>query len=557
MIYMSENKSYNDKLYDTCNYMIDHIEEFKDCEIYEGVTCRKARNSRGEIVLYLHNRFLAQFKFLIGEGGNKPIQTDPKGTDIAPKIHYQLLDQKTLAVMLAITDNFIYHNDSGKKLNQQVYKIDIEKKAEIMDFLIEKIMPEKIVELEQFWEESVNKSSIPGQKEYFKLLEHIYDTEKNYFRPKLFKRKANLWDKYHEKVNFYREEFIEKIHTESTDIFFYSYPRYGKLEDFYNTRLYVYVCCDAILEYVKYGILMNDRNKNKIETIKKVNEKLIELIGNINVPIVKCSGSPEENLFNIYSFYFIRDGFLQYTKTIKQVTEDCGKRAEIAAEATLQNFYSEKKKRTWSEIQNLFEGGKKNDEKTFKKNLANCYLLLEKCNMAGVMIPKTPVALKAMYKGIYLNKTRNKDKRKTSMAIMNALLTEGDIEESMYYWMDELLNRYFFEENGLLEEYFVYNELRENFYCLISKIIAGLNLSNVVYEFDKVLYQINLVIDEVHNICGSYAFQEEYTSKCMWTVITPSKGSDITPEKYREIYKFLEAFFNISDSIINVLDIEV
>lgn len=554
---MSENKSYYKELYDACNYIMDHIEEFKDYEIYKEVTCEKRQNSRREDALNLHNRFLAQFKFLIGEGGNKPNQTDPKGTDIAPKIHYQLLNQKTLAEMLAITDNFMKNNDSGKKLNQQVFKINIEKKAEIMDLLIEKIMPEKIVELNQFWEKIENKLFSPKQKEYFKLLELIYDLEKNYFRPKLFKRKANLWDTYHKKVNFYKKEFIEKIHTDSTDIFFDTiYPRYGKLEDFYNTRLYVYVCCDAILEYVKYGILMNERSKNKIELIKRINEKLIELIENISVPIVKCSGSPEENLFNIYSFYFIRDGFLQYTKAIKQVTEDCGERVETAAEETLQNFYSEKKERTWSEIQNLFEG-EKNDEKTFKKNLANCYLLLEKLNAAGRLIPKTPIVLKTMYKGIYLNKTRNKDKRKTSMSIMNALLTEGKIEESEYYWIDELLNRSFFKEKGLLEEYCVYNELRENFYYLISKIIAGLNPSNVVNEFDKVLYQINLVIDEVHNICGSYVFKEEYTHRYMLTVITPSNGSEITPEKYREIYKFLEGLFNISDSIINILDIEV
>lgn len=112
---MSEARSYYKELYDTCNYIIDHTKAFKDYAIYDYVTYEKEQNCSGDVAIKLHNRLLAQFKFLIGEGEIKLSQTDPKGTEIVPKIDYQPLNKMRLAKMLAITDHFI--NGEGMHIN--------------------------------------------------------------------------------------------------------------------------------------------------------------------------------------------------------------------------------------------------------------------------------------------------------------------------------------------------------------------------------------------------------------------------------------------------------
>ena len=53
--------------------------------------------TKNEVIMNLHNRLLAQFKFLIGEGENKPNQTDPKGSEIVPKMDYQSLNEKKIS----------------------------------------------------------------------------------------------------------------------------------------------------------------------------------------------------------------------------------------------------------------------------------------------------------------------------------------------------------------------------------------------------------------------------------------------------------------------------
>lgn len=167
-------------LYKVCCYLIEHIEKYKEFAIYEYKDqCNLVEEgilTKNEVIMTLHNRLLAQFKFLIGEGENRPNQIDPKGSEIVPKIDYQSLKEKNLAKMLVITDNFINKDDNENRMrvNYQMFKINVDKTIPMMDYLIEQIFPlNELSELGQ-WREKLKRKgvkNVPERQEYFKILE--------------------------------------------------------------------------------------------------------------------------------------------------------------------------------------------------------------------------------------------------------------------------------------------------------------------------------------------------------------------------------------------------
>lgn len=311
-IHMSENKNYYQELYAACNYIIDHIEAFKDYEIYSFVIYEmrpekdQIRGGEG-VALKLHNRLLAQFKFLIGEGENKRSQTDPKGTEIVPKIDYQLLKTIKLAKMLAITDHFI--NKYNMNLNYQMFKINVDKTVPMMDYLIEQIMSAD--EYNEFgrrreYLRCLGIKNIPESNEYFKILEMNCTIKgksmNNEYQNAL---SSSVFAYYAGKL----EGFIKSI-SQSDNSFTENFQSIH-IESCFNAMLCVELCCKSILQYVIQGIIKNKKNRKKMESIKKLNEAICFCI---NIKMMewdkaekktKLEERPEGNLFRFY-FFFLR-----------------------------------------------------------------------------------------------------------------------------------------------------------------------------------------------------------------------------------------------------------
>lgn len=144
--------TYDKKLYAACKYMTEHREEFK---IFDKLP--KEENVNAEIEEEyvssgdLHNKFWAQYMFIIGKGKFECTESAPKGSDIMPTIDVESLSDKTLAEMLVIsyhyTQHFIGDNKSRIMLNYRVFSVDLDKQIPMLNYLTESIFTEYVKKL--------------------------------------------------------------------------------------------------------------------------------------------------------------------------------------------------------------------------------------------------------------------------------------------------------------------------------------------------------------------------------------------------------------------------
>lgn len=329
------------------------------------------------------------------------------------------------------------------------------------------------------------------------------------------------------------------------DIYHVNQPRNKKLEKYFNTYIYIDLCCKSILQYVIQVIIKNKKNTKKLLSIKKMNKVILEFLEEecklLQHDTVKLHEAPKKNLLKIYSFYFIRDRFLQDTKILKSIYIKNDMRRD-----TMNFIELEGQVYTWDKVQNLFERGSKCELKTFKRNLANCFLLIKKINWMSMenVIPCDPVHLRALYHGIYLNKSYYTSKRKTSMTIANKFIKTNNIEASDYYFIRELLNMGLLKEYGLLEEFYAKNELQENLYHLVCLYLAKLEPINILAKFYILIKEIKQTIYELDNECNDYEEIQIESDKNIDNSL-PSDYADVSDGNCIEIYQRLEKLFNI------------
>lgn len=553
---MSEDRSYYKELHDACNYIIDHTETFKDYTIYDFVTYEKEQNCRTDVASKLHNRLLAQFKFLIGEGENKLSQTDPKGTEIVPKIDYYSLNKIRLAKMLAITDHFI--NEEGMHINYQMSKINVGKTIPIMDYLVEQMISadeyNKLGQWSKFLkDEGVN--NIPKTKEYYKSLEIYYVLKKKeliseykyfYFKGE-YDYYKNLPIYAWRRTNDKREGIVENIIPDVAPC--------AKLEAYFNTWLYVDLSCRSILQYVVQRIMKNKKNKDKLASMKKLNDKILffterrlEECNSAESEKVKLEKRPEENLFQIYFYYIVRDNLLQDTKNLKILTELKNTNSTIKSSFS---FLGQKgKKNSWEDIQNFFEEGyEKHNLKTFKRNVASCLFLIKKINTAVMEsdIPYSSIRLKTLYREFYLKKPKYGEGRKTGMTILNEFLKGNGMQNAEYYYIREILNKGLFAEYGLLEEFYAKNELQENLYQAVCLCLTKLDPKSVMIIFNDFASRIFGVIRKLESECSGYDPIPEEKYRDIGDFDLPLDCNNMTNEEIRKSYLLLEKLFGISD----------
>lgn len=566
-------RTYYPKLYAACKYMIEHKEElnkkykkdfkkfFKNSlkkeldkiSIYSILSMNEDNKSsiyyknQVEVISDLHNELKTQYSFFMGSGIIKGDNISPKGSEIMPIINQNSVDDKTVAEMLVITYQFINNDDKSIQMNRKVFSINLDKKVLMMDYLIKKILPHSIIKELRRWQYQIEKSATKNRikrNEYFNLFNLVYSYEKFYINQcDGLNRITNLYKKYLIELTFYKNKLIENREVlkkfNPTN-----YPPFDKLGELYYTWMYIDLCCKSILQYVIQGIIKNENNTDKMISIEKINCKILELIEKEKqTPQVKLEGTPEENLFKVYSYYFIRDKFLEDTKILKYITAEYENENSFSMEYSLINFDS-RKKRKWSEVINIFGEGAKCEEKTFKRNVANCFLLIEKFNQSPAIapIPYTPIRLKALYKGIYVDKkssldTNNQKRPLKSITIMNRFLETGEITSIDYNFINEIMNREFFREYSFLKGYNLKNQLQENLYCLSCLILARLNPLDIVNEFEVILSDITDTISQVHNTYKNYkVWTENFYYTPMWSIITPTDSYKITE---KNIVKFI------------------
>ena len=579
----SSEKSYYSKLYDVCKYLIEHVEELNEKYIEEFKAYSKENSeeisiysflskneyneqsfyykNKGENLSDLHNGLKAQYSFMIGKGKIKCDNISPKGSEIMPIIDEKFLDDKTVAEMLVITYQFINRHDKSTQMNRKVFSINLDKQVPMMDYLIKKILPHSIIDELKRWQYEIEKvgsvKNCPKRNEYFNLFNLVYFHEKYYINQcDGQNRKTNLYKKYLTELDFFKNKLIENGGKEFQERSYLKYPSFDKMGEIYYTWMYIDLCCKSILQYVIQGIIKNENNTDKASSIEKINNKILELIEKEKqTPQVKLEGTPEENLFKVYSYYFIRDKFLEDTKILKYITAEYENENSFNIEYSLINFDS-RKKRKWCNVNDVFGEGAECEEETFKKNVANCFLLIEKFNQIPTIapIPYTPIRLKALYKGIYVDTKSSLDKNNQkrplkSKTIMNRFLETGEITSIDYNFINEIMNREFFREYGFLKEYNLKNQLQENLYCLSCLILARLNPLDIVNEFEVILSDITDTIGQVHNTYKKYeVWTEKFFHTPMCSTVTPTNSYEITEEKYCEIYQILECLFNIDDS---------
>lgn len=212
-------------------------------------------------------------------------------------------------------------------------------------------------------------------------------------------------------------------------------------------------------------------------------------------------------------------------------------------------FYTGGKKKSWKDIQNIFEKGyESKDFKTFKRNVAKCLCLIKKLNMTinESDMPYSPIRLKSLYREIYLKKLKYDEGGKDVKSIVNEFLKNGKIQNAEYYYIQEVINKGLFEEYGILEEWYAKNELQENLYYLACLCLAKLNPPAVMVAFLQAVECLIGVMQEIEKECCNYAPIPEEFHPDIGEFDLPIDCNKMTNEESKKIYLLLEKLFGIS-----------
>jgi len=301
-----------------------------------------------------------------------------------------------------------------------------------------------------------------------------------------------ITEKYHWTIDYYKNNLCGAEKDHPFQIMERKYPQFGDLRKYYYAWLYLDLCCESILRYVISVIKSPSICTDKCHIIEQLNTILLKCIEEECVLEAKPAETISETMFRLYSYYYVRDKFLEDTQKIKYITIECGKRNMPSPEYAVFNYDIED--RSIESIQRLFCEGDSVKTKTFITHINNCAKGILKINRKnGHLIAYDLYGLKAMYREIYADKT--KYNRRTSQCIFNQFLKDDKIRIDDYYFLDEKINLGLFREHGWINEYYKKNELQENLYALVSLILARLNPDDIITGFDKVLNEISEAVD--------------------------------------------------------------
>lgn len=478
------NEGYIPKLYAACKYMKDNKEDFKDFLIYDSLNDTDAIN--------IHNRLLDLFNFLIGDKRNSN-KNSAKGSEITLSIDISNIENKDLAEILAVYHNCLDQCYIKRNVTQSKITVNIEKSTDIWDYLISQISPD-VISLENFLNSRKKNQKSKAIILYQESRQHIQLIVNEWIK----NTNPTAKDCYEQRIKILTDLLVDECDFWKPKM---QLLKFGKLKPFYHTWLYIDLCCWAILQFVITGIMRNGINTCKIESIMKLNNTILSLINKEKIIVPIKFGNKDtsmEMLFKFYSYYHIRDIFLQDTEVLKLITNN-GKKRKNPEDKYILPFVSAEKYITWNTLQELFNENEYTENmKTFKKNILNCYEGITYFNReSGRKINfYEPISLKAFYREIYNDKTIYN--RKQSKTIFNHFLKYNEITDADYYFIDEKINMGIFREYGLIDEFYAKNELQENLYYLVCLILTKLNPFDIIKHFKDALESITAAIYEIY-----------------------------------------------------------
>lgn len=477
----SKKEMYSSKLYDTSKYIIAHLDTFNGFKLCEDLKKEICSGKKREKDKNLHNRLLAQYKLLVGKGLSDSKKESIKGSGIMPSLDMESLKTEDLAWILVVFYEYKNKDEIKSRLKDSLIKIDIEKSTDLLDYLIYCINQESKGDFKNV------------QQGAFLALNKNYELVR---RDIIFKIRFDFTDAldcYWRRICYLdaKLKYLKRP--------FEGYEKFGKFVPVYQAWLYIDLCCYTVMQFVIYGIIRNKENQHRLRSIKEINYVILKYIERAKKEKSKIvlEGTPEEMMFQFYSYYHIKDRFLQDISMIKHIENSNKDRKNPLPEYSLINYAPKNEMIDWRELQELFsEGEKKENIKTFKKNIINCYKgILQFDHVSNRKILPEPISLRAFYREIYKDKTSYN--RRQCKTIFNDFLENQNIGRADYYFIDEKINIGICREYGLIEEFYAKNELQENLYCLACYSLAQLNPSDMIETFNTAIRSISLAIERI------------------------------------------------------------
>lgn len=302
------------------------------------------------------------------------------------------------------------------------------------------------------------------------------------------------------------------------------YPQFGKLKRYYYVWLYIDLTCYCILQYVV-------RKIQRCEPFPyKLKEKIEILAKGAHVEPIKPVKNVDELLFQLISYYYRKDLFLENVRVKKilkedyETTEMSASKYDITDEEEiaitpidlwvlytvedkkednkLEKEWWKKRKSILAEYEHealsvkdkIIEGEKVLD-RTYLKNYNLIRNGIGKYSSATFRnVPENLVHTKAFYRAVNLDKT--KFRRRTAKTIFSEILAGKTTKKSDFYFLNERINMAICREHGMLQEFFALNELQEQLYYLVCVSLAQLEPDAILKSFDKFFEPLKQIIQE-------------------------------------------------------------
>ena len=419
-------------------------------------------------------------------------------------------------------------------MSDSLSKINIEKCEDLLDYVITKINKESKDDTKE------------GQKLSCAVLNKAYElARRNHISNMQFHESFDELDRFHTRMS-YLNTTVANLEANYAD-----YTQFGVFRAYYQAWLYIDLCCYTILQFVIHGIMRNHMIQDKLNFIEEINKTIRGQIlrAKSDKSKINLKGTPEEMMFQIFSYYYRKDRFLQDVEIIKMIENSDKKRKKPLPEYSLIKYTPKNEAMDWKDLQEVFlEGEEAKTIKTFKTNIMKCYKnILRFDSLTGRRIWPEPISLRVFYREIYGDKAMYNNRQ--SKTIFNNFLKYGKIGNSDYFYIDEKINAGMFREYGLVEEYHAKNQLQENLYCLVCYSLAKLTPFEMVETFRNVMNSVMLPIE----IIGCEAEDDVDVLEISHEMINEAEGiSELSIRIIKENLRQMEDVNNINWSDIAV-----
>lgn len=263
------------------------------------------------------------------------------------------------------------------------------------------------------------------------------------------------------------------------------------------------------LQSLIYRIIKNPNLKKdeRLKYLLRINEVLKTVYDDESLECDEC-----ENIFNSFAIYLFklrkRNEMYNYIDVIKVLENEMNEHQDIFK--NVQDEFKCNKRwiseiETKKELMNIILEGEKEKVERFNKKIEKCKKIMRILRItAGRDLSEDYLQhIKVVYREIFLSKIKYNDKNANT--IVKSILGEKEFavfsSEKESLFLREKINRGFFREDGLIEEYRLKNNIQKQLYEILLKIYSNMNLgyqrSNIIRLYEKVSLEMLLIFKEI------------------------------------------------------------